>query len=163
MTDPYQQQPNQQGQYYGADGYPTPQQPQQPPSAPLPVPYSAPYSAPYSGGYPVQPYSQPMAYAPYPPGYVPVKQSGLAIAGMIIGILALITFWVPFWDVIAAITAIALSWAGMVQAGKPGYGGNGMAIAGLVCGIIAAIPAVIFLIIFLTLAGAATSTCAFYC
>ncbi|WP_326566484.1 DUF4190 domain-containing protein [Amycolatopsis rhabdoformis] len=163
MTDPYQQQPNQQGQYYGADGYPNAQQPQQPPSAPLPVPYSA----PYSGGYPAQPYSAPYAtpnpYAQYPPGYVPTRQSGMAIAGMIIGILALITFWVPFWDVIAALTAIGLSWAGIVQAGKPGYSGQGMGIAGLVCGIVAAIPAVIFLVLFFTAIAATSTTCAFYC
>jgi hypothetical protein len=163
MTDPYQQQPRQVDQFYGADGYPTSQQPPQQPSAPLPVPYSAPYSAPYSGPYPT-PYSgpQPMPYGPFP-GYVPPRTSGMAIAGMIIGILALITFWVPFWDVVAAFTAIGLSWAGMVQAQKPGYTGQGMGIAGLVCGIIAAIPAVIFLVLFFVAIAATSTSCAFYC
>ncbi|WIX81580.1 DUF4190 domain-containing protein [Amycolatopsis carbonis] len=159
MTDPYQQQPRQEGQYYGADGYPAPQQPPQQPSAPLPVPYSAPYSGPYPTPYSG---SQPMPYGPFP-GYVPLRTSGMAIAGMIIGILALITFWVPFWDVIAAFTAIGLSWAGMVQAQKPGYTGQGMGIAGLVCGIIAAIPAVIFLVLFFVAIAATSTSCAFYC
>ncbi|MEU4666588.1 DUF4190 domain-containing protein [Amycolatopsis sp. NPDC023774] len=159
MTDPYQHQPRQVDQFYGADGYPTPQQPPQQSSAPLPVPYSAPYSGPYQ-----TPYSgpQPMPYGPFP-GYVPLRTSGMAIAGMIIGILALITFWVPFWDVVAAFTAIGLSWAGMVQAQKPGYTGQGMGIAGLVCGIIAAIPAVIFLVLFFVAIAATSTSCAFYC
>ncbi|MFI5608497.1 DUF4190 domain-containing protein [Amycolatopsis sp. NPDC051903] len=145
MTDPYQR-PHGEGQYYGADGYPVPQRQ---PSAPLPVPYN-----PYSG-------PQPM---PYPPVYgMPLRTSGLAVAGMIVGIVALLTFWVPFFDVVVAIAAIGLSWGGMVQGARPGYTGQGMGIAGLVCGIIAAIPAVIILILFFVAIAATSTECALYC
>ncbi|WP_037369510.1 hypothetical protein [Amycolatopsis orientalis] len=149
MTDPYQQQP-----YPGQDpaqGHPSGPVPAPgyPPSAQTPVPYGAPmYGSPYA--------------APYP-GAAPLKTSGLAVAGMVVGIVALIFFWVPFFDVVAAITAIGLSWAGMVQAGKPGWTGQGMGIAGLVCGILAAIPAVIFLVWFFVSLSAVGATCAFYC
>jgi hypothetical protein len=155
MTDPYQQQPhpgqqpdprqdpNQPGQAY--PGYH--------PSAPLPVPYNggqypAPYASPYPG------YGVPM---------VPLRTSGLAVAGMVVGIIALLSFWVPFFDIVVAAAAIGLSWAGMVQGRKPGWTGSGMGIAGLVCGILAAIPGVILLVLFLTVAAAGTTSCAVYC
>jgi hypothetical protein len=152
MTDPNQQQPypgqdpNQPGQAY--PGYQ--------PSAPRPVPYN--------GGPPASPYASPY------PGYgvpmvpmVPLRTSGLAVAGMVVGIIALISFWVPFFDIIVAAAAIGLSWAGMVQGRKPGWTGSGMGIAGLVCGILAAIPGVILLVLFLTVAAAGTTSCAVYC
>lgn len=156
MTDPYQQQP-----------YPGQDPAQGHPSAPVPAPGypSGPTPAPGYGQPPV-PYGAPMYGSPYAapyPGVVPLKTSGLAVAGMVVGIVALIFFWVPFFDVVAAITAIGLSWAGMVQGGKPGWTGQGMGIAGLVCGILAAIPAVIFLIWFFVSLSAVGATCAFYC
>lgn len=134
MTDPYQQ--------------PSNPDPYQPPSYPVP-------------NQPPAPYGQ---YGQYGVPYAPSQRtSGLAIAGMIVGIIALVSFWVPFFNIVAALAGIGLSWAGMVQAAKPGWTGQGMAIAGLVCGIIAAIPAVIFLVLFFTTLAAAGTTCAFYC
>ncbi|WP_329068026.1 DUF4190 domain-containing protein [Amycolatopsis sp. NBC_01480] len=148
MTDPYQQQPypgqdpNQPGQAY--PGYH--------PSAPLPVPYNGgPYPSPYPG------YGVPMV------PMVPLRTSGLAVAGMVVGIVALISFWVPFFDILVAGAAIGLSWAGMVQGRKPGWTGSGMGIAGLVCGILAAIPGVIVLVFFFAAAAAGTTSCAAYC
>jgi len=128
---------------------------QPPPSIPPQPP--APYQPP-------MPYGMPMyGYAPYPMA-PPLQTSGMAVAGMVVGIVALVFFWVPFFDVVAALTAVGLSWAGMVQAGKPGWTGQGMGIAGLVCGIIAAIPAILFLVFFfVSLSAVGTATCAFYC
>ncbi|MBB4688076.1 DUF4190 domain-containing protein [Amycolatopsis jiangsuensis] len=125
--------------------------PYQPPSYPGPQQQPVPY-----GQYgPPSPYGMP--YAP------PPRTSGLAIAGMVVGIVALLGFWIPFFDIVAAVAAIGLSWGGMVQAGKPGWTGQGMGIAGLVCGILAAIPAVIFLVLFIVSLAAAGTSCAFYC
>jgi hypothetical protein len=149
MTDPYQQQPypgqdpNQPGQAY--PGYH--------PSAPLPVPYN--------GGPPAAPYASP--YPGYGVPMVPLRTSGLAVAGMVVGIVALISFWVPFFDIVVAGAAIGLSWAGMVQGRKPGWTGSGMGIAGLVCGILAAIPGVIVLVLFFAAAAASTSCAVTYC
>jgi hypothetical protein len=149
--DPYQQQPD--------PVEPTWQQ--YPPSVPLPVQPSE--MQPYgTQPYPVQPYAaqpypaqqyagQPYAMAAYPM----LRTSGLAVAGMVIGILALVGFWIPFADLLLGFLAIGLSWAGIVQGGRPGFTGKGMAIAGLVCGILGVIPALIVMLFFFGLFAAA--------
>ncbi|MEV6879611.1 DUF4190 domain-containing protein [Amycolatopsis sp. NPDC051128] len=130
--DPYQ--PGQQ--------FPPPVDPAYPPSAPIPQYAVQPYAT--------QPYA---AYGAQP--YPMLRTSGLAVAGMVIGILALIGFWIPIADLLLGFLAIGLSWAGIVQCGKPGYSGKGMAIAGLVCGIIGVIPAIVIMLFFFGLAAAA--------
>ena len=74
---------------------------------------------------------------------------------MVVGIVALVTFWVPFVDLVLGFLAIGLSWGGMIQADRPGYTGKGMGIAGLICGIIAVIPALIVMLFFFGLFAAA--------
>ncbi|MEU8638247.1 DUF4190 domain-containing protein [Amycolatopsis sp. NPDC048633] len=141
--DPYQ--PDQQ-----------PANPAYPPSAPYPVqPYPVqPYAAQPYGQYVQQPYA----------AYQPLTTSGMAVAGMVVGIVALVLFWVPFVDLVLGFLAIGLSWGGMVQADRPGYTGKGMGIAGLVCGIIAVIPAVIVMLFFFgIMAAAGTAACTYAC
>lgn len=145
MTDfnPYQPDPQ----------YPAPAEPVYPPSAPQ---------------YAVQPYvTQPYnAYGPQPmygAAYQPLITSGMAVAGMVVGIIALVTFWIPFVDLLLGFLAIGLSWGGMVQADRPGHTGKGMAIAGLVCGIIAVIPALIVMLFFFGLFAAAGTACGIAC
>ncbi|WIY05387.1 DUF4190 domain-containing protein [Amycolatopsis mongoliensis] len=114
------------------------------------------------------PVSVPVPAQPYPAAYgVPMpmpmlRTSGLCVAGMVVGILALLGFWIPVGDVLMGLLAIGLSWAGLAQAAKPGFAGRGMGVAGLVCGIIAMIPAIIFMVIFFS-ATAAVTTCGIYC
>ncbi|WIX85941.1 DUF4190 domain-containing protein [Amycolatopsis sp. DG1A-15b] len=119
-----------------------PDDPRYPPSAPVPA-YPAPYAA-MPGPYPM------------------LRTSGLCVAGMVVGILALLGFWIPIGDVVLGLVAMGLSWAGLRQSTQPGYTGRGMGIAGLVCGGIAMIPAIIVVIIFLTAATAVT-TCGAFC
>ncbi|SFW62633.1 DUF4190 domain-containing protein [Amycolatopsis australiensis] len=129
------------------DPYQPDQQPGYPPSAPVPQQWG-------TQPYPVQPY----APQPYPMvAYPMLRTSGMAVAGMVIGIVALVLFWVPFVDVLLGFLAVGLSWAGMIQADRPGFTGKGMGIAGLVCGIIAVIPALVVMLFFFGLfaAGAA--------
>lgn len=105
-------------------------------------------------------------YAPQPypvVAYPMLRTSGMAVAGMVIGIVALVTFWVPFVDLLLGFLAIGLSWAGMVQGGRPGYTGKGMGIAGLVCGIIAVIPALVVMVFFFGLFAAAGTACGIAC
>ena len=140
-----------------------PYQPEQQPAEPF-YPPSAPQYAvqpyvtqpqPYPA-YGVQPYAQPYAAQPYGMAAYPMlRTSGVAVAGMVIGIIALFTFWVPFFDLLMGFLAIGLSWAGMVQCGKPGYSGKGMAIAGLICGILAVIPALVIMLFFFGMFAAA--------
>ncbi|MEV4144705.1 DUF4190 domain-containing protein [Amycolatopsis sp. NPDC049691] len=139
MTDYNPYQPDQQ-----------PVNPAYPPSAPYPV---QPYAAQPYGSYVQQPYA----------AYQPLTTSGMAVAGMVVGIVALVLFWAPFIDLVLGFLAIGLSWAGMLQADRPGYTGKGMGIAGLVCGILAVIPAVIVMLFFFGLFAAAGTACGIAC
>ena len=104
------------------------------------------------------PQNQPQYPATYPPQgapyAAPMRNSGLSVAGMVLGILTLVGFWIPIGSVILGVLAVALSGAGIAQTGKLGWSGRGMAITGLVCGIVGLIPSVIFMIAFI---GAAAS------
>jgi hypothetical protein len=65
------------------------------------------------------------------------KSGGFSIAGFVIGFLALILCWIPFFGLIIAILGIIFSSLGMKKNLR------GLAIAGLVISIIAVIPAII--------------------
>jgi len=112
---------------------------------------------------PPQAYYPPQPYAAYPVPYPMVRTSGLAVAGMVLGILALVGFWIPFADLLLGFLAIGLSWAGIVQSGKPGYTGHGMAVAGLICGILGVLPAIIVMLFFFGLFAAAGAACGLAC
>lgn len=65
--------------------------------------------------------------------------SGLAVAGLVVGIVAIIGSWVPFLNLASAwiaIVAIGLSVAGLIISIKGTKGGKGVAIAGLVLGVV---------------------------
>ena len=74
----------------------------------------------------------------YPSGpVVPQTQggSGLAVAALVLGIVSLVLFCIPYIGVPGAIIAIVL---GIIARGKANRGeatGKGMATAGLICGI----------------------------
>ncbi|MEJ7596560.1 MAG: DUF4190 domain-containing protein [Kofleriaceae bacterium] len=70
--------------------------------------------------------------------------NGLAVAGLVLGIVALVFFWIPFLNWILAILAIIFGAVGNSKANKIGGKGKGMAIAGLVMGILGAILGVVF-------------------
>ncbi len=65
--------------------------------------------------------------------------SGLAIASMVLGIVALVTSCFGAAGIVCGILAVILG--GCALATKKG--GKGMAIAGLVCGIVALVPSII--------------------
>lgn len=80
----------------------------------------------------------------------PPQGNGMGVAGMVLGIIALVLFWVPFLDGLMALLAIILSAAGMSRANKIGGRGKGMAIAGLVLGIIAMLLTIVFIAMWIT-------------
>ena len=98
---------------------------------------------------PAQPvYQQPVAQ-PVQPVYQPVmvqqpvaKSSGMAIAGLIMGIFTVIFCWVPVVGFILGVLGLIFSIAGIA---KKNGGAKGAAIAGLVLTIIGAIVSVIML------------------
>lgn len=77
--------------------------------------------------------------------------NGIAIAGLVIGIIGLILFWMPFAGLGAAVIALILSIMGMKKAGVLGGAGKGAAVAGIVIAILG------------ILAGGATTACTVAC
>lgn len=73
---------------------------------------------------------------PYPAPGQPPQGNGLAVAGMVLGILGLALCWIPFLGWACALVGVILGALGMSKANKVGGKGKGMAIAGLVCGIL---------------------------
>ncbi|MDE6621089.1 MAG: DUF4190 domain-containing protein [Lachnospiraceae bacterium] len=94
-----------------------------------------------------QQYQQP--YPPQPAKAVvydtmPMKNNNVAIAGLIIGIFALLGCWVPFWNLILSIAGVICSAIGLSHKGR-----TGMAVGGLVTSIIALLIAIVMSIIYL--------------
>jgi hypothetical protein len=65
------------------------------------------------------------------------RTSGMAVASLVLGICALVLFWIPWLGFLLGILAIIFGGLALSQIRKePSLGGQGMAVAGLVCGII---------------------------
>lgn len=103
-------------------------------------------------GYTAQPgYVQPSrsatqpGYDPYPAYAAPAVQpplSGLAVAGLVVGIIALLTSFIPIVNNISFFVALlgaVLAIVGMVGTKKGAHRGGGMAVAGLVLNVVALI------------------------
>ena len=76
----------------------------------------------------------------YVPPVPPYRQesNGMAVAGLVCGILGIIASWIPvvcFFTLIISVLGIIFGASGVKKARFTGTG-NGMAVAGLVCGII---------------------------
>ena len=63
------------------------------------------------------------------------RGNGLAVAGLVMGILALVLCWIPFLNWILAVLGIVFGGVGMSKANK-GASGKGLAVAGLVLGLV---------------------------
>jgi hypothetical protein len=61
--------------------------------------------------------------------------NGLAVAGLVMGILSLVLFWIPFLGILLGLLGLIFGGIGIGRANKVGKG-KGMAIAGLVMGIL---------------------------
>jgi hypothetical protein len=72
--------------------------------------------------------------------------NGMAVAGMVLGILALVLCWVPFFDQILALLGIIFSALGVGKANRIGGRGKGMAVAGLVTAILGLLLGVVLII-----------------
>lgn len=60
--------------------------------------------------------------------------NGLAVAALVVGIVAVVTGWIPFWGLLVGATAVTLGILGLKKAH-----GKGMAIAGIITGGIGAL------------------------
>lgn len=85
-------------------------------------------------------------YAPGPaPGTAP-QGNGLAIAGLVLGLLGLLLCWVPFLGWLLAILGIIFGAIGVSKA-KRVQRGKGMALAGLITGVAGLVIGVILFVL----------------
>jgi predicted PurR-regulated permease PerM len=73
--------------------------------------------------------------------------NGMAVAGLVLGILAVVFCWIPFLDQILALLGIIFGALGMGKANKIGGKGKGAAIAGLVCGVLGLILGIVLIVL----------------
>lgn len=104
--------------------------------------------------------------APAPTGYVPPPEhhsNGLAIAGLIIGIFAVILGFTIVGGTVLGVLALIFGFLGKKKATtNPSVGGRGMAIAGIVLGFIGIATAILVIVLFVTLFATVTSPFWFY-
>ena len=148
---------------YGAPEHPVPPEYAPPgyvPPPPAEQPTAYAQYPPYAGGQPYganQPYgAPPQQYSPYPSPYYPPPPwtqyppprtgNGRAIAGLVLGIVAILFFWTSVLDVIPVVLAIVFGSIGVNDAKRSGNGRN-MAITGIVCGVIGALLAITFTVV----------------
>lgn len=98
-------------------------------------------------------------YAPPQPQYPPQQQvmirhavvgpanNGLCVAALVLGIIAAVFFWAPFFGIVLGILATVFGAIGIPSAAKKGQAGRAMGIAGLVLGIIALGLNILFIIV----------------
>lgn len=115
-----------------------------PPSPPSPSTAAVPPPAPQPGISP--------AY-PYYPGYTTPRADGLCVAGMVLGIIGLVLFWIPILAIACGILGIVLGGIGIKNVQNQPYlkTGQGMGVAGLVTGILAFVGGVVMIIIYASL------------
>ena len=92
------------------------------------------------------------AAAPPPAAPPPTVQptNGLAVAALVLGILSIVMFWIPFLGWIPVVVGLVL---GLVAMQQP-YG-RGMALAGVVCSSIALALKLLFWVFLASIFGAA--------
>jgi hypothetical protein len=138
-----------------------------PPSGDEPPQYPPPYQPPYQP--PSQPYGpqQPMVQLGYgyppPPmayGYPPAPRGhGKAIAGLVLGIVALVFCWFPFLDVPVWTAGLVFAILGLSDA-KKGAGGRGLSIAGLTCAILATVANIAITVLIFVVGFTSNQSCA---
>ena len=112
-----------------------------PPPGPPPGGFGGPPQGGFGGPPPGQGFGGPPpgpGFGGPPPGFGGPPQggsNGLAIAGLVLGILAIVTFFVPYAGIVLGLIGLVLSILGRKRANETGVGG-GMAITGLILSII---------------------------
>jgi hypothetical protein len=79
------------------------------------------------------------------------------VASLVLGIVAIVSFYFPIFGVVISLTALGISIASMVIRSKGNTNGSGMAVAGFVLSIIATVGSVFFTIVYIAATSASRS------
>lgn len=101
----------------------------------------------FTPGPPGAPPDQQYGFTPGPQGAPPEQNqgNGMAVAGLVLGIIGVVLFFIPFLCQILALLGIIFGALGMGKAKKVGGKGNGMAITGLVLGVLGMLFGIAFI------------------
>jgi hypothetical protein len=99
------------------------------------------YGPPQPPGYP--PGYPPPGYPPYP-----TRSNGMAVAGLVLGIVSLALCWLTVLDIPLIILGVTFAGVGLARA-RRGAGGRGSALAGLICSLVAAVLVTVIIVIVL--------------
>jgi hypothetical protein len=80
-----------------------------------------------------------------PPVYSVPQTNGLAIAGLVCGVIGLVLFWTVWVGIILGILGVIFGAVGMSSARARGGVGRGLGLAGLICGAAAILLSVLFI------------------
>jgi type II secretory pathway pseudopilin PulG len=88
---------------------------------------------------------------PHAPAFTPgpaqqQRGNGIAVAGMVLGLVGILLCWANFLGMIPSVLGIIFGAIGWSKANKVGRG-KGMAIAGVVCGVVGLILAIVFIMV----------------
>ncbi|MCM6776999.1 DUF4190 domain-containing protein [Nocardia sp. CDC159] len=118
---------------------------------PPPGQYPPPGQTPPPGQYPPgqNPPPPPGSYPPPPgqPYWQEQKGKGLAIAALVLGILALLSFWTIVGGILLGLAGLIIGIIATLKARRGAAAGGGMAIAGLVLSLIALIASIVVTVI----------------
>lgn len=133
-----------------------------PPPSPYGPPAGGPYVPPTGSPYPGPPYPGPpqQPYPPYgapygpgappPPAYhgyaQPRTGNGRAIAGMVLGILAIVLCWLTFFDAVFVVLGLIFSLLALGDSKRTGRN-RGMAVTGIICSIVGAVLATVLTVV----------------
>ncbi len=93
---------------------------------------------------------------PVPPG-VPGQTNGLAVAGMVCGILGVVLFWFPYLSIILGILGLVFGFLGRTRAVQLGGVGAGMATTAIITGAVAVVAGIIWIILVLAVFADSTN------
>jgi hypothetical protein len=79
-------------------------------------------------------------------------KNGIGIAAMVVGIVALVLFWIPFLGLVLGIVAVVLGIVGIRKASRGEATNKGMAIAGVATGGVATLVGLFVVVVFLFIA-----------
>ena len=139
---------------FGAPEHPIPPE-YAPPGYRPPPPTQPPAYPGYAGGpYPTQPYADqpyPGQQYPYPPPYAtqyppPKTGNGKAIAGLVLGILAIVFCWTSILDIVPVVLGLVFGILGLSEAKRTGSG-RGMAMTGVVLAVVGALLATVVTVV----------------
>lgn len=84
------------------------------------------------------------------PGYPRPERAGMAITALVLGIASLVLCWSAFGGLVLGLLAVVFGVVGLRRARRGEAGGQGRAVAGLICGVLGFVLGGVFLFVWIS-------------